>query len=249
MWINPHKRGGRTQMSNNVETAEERSEKSQSRRFFWTFILIGAAMLALFILARGSLRPIFIGAFLALLMKSMCNVLQRSMEGRAESKGELTKKKKRLFAFLSILITYAIWLGIIAVFLVLVIPTIGASLIDVATKLPSLIAGLFNSVLNFINGNEFLAKYSENIIRFAMESWEDWYSTSLRPTLTALGSGMINGISGTFSLLLDTFVGFIVSAYLLSGRKKLAAQLKLVLYAMLGEKMAHPVIALVFTKI
>lgn len=206
------------------------------------FVLIGLAFAALVLSARGSLRPIFIGCALAALMKSMCNMFYGYMEKLAQKKWQLTDKLRRLFHILSILATYIVWFFILYLFVALVVPRFGTALNSMVKSLPGFITSCITSIETFITEHPLLSEYSEQILETALDKLGTWASTDLTKALGNIANILISGISGTVGIIFDSTLGIIVSFYLLAGRKKLAAQLKLTLYAMLGKDRARPVI-------
>lgn len=211
-------------------------------RIILIFSLVIIATAVMLVFARGAIRPVLIGCFLALLMKSMCNVIERRLTLISERKKPITPKKHKLIAFASIAMTYVAWAGIIILFLVIVVPRVGIALNTIISRLPAFMNDLYQFALSLVDEGGIFSDYSENIIEIVNKSWNEWYNTELQPTISKLAGIMINGISGMFSLIFDIFVGAIISAYLLAERKKLAAQLKLVIYAMCGEGLGNTVI-------
>ena len=216
--------------------------KKTNLKIILIFALIGIAAIAIIISARGSLRPIFIGCALAVLMKSMCNLFYRRMEHHASKRAQVTDRLRKWLHVLSILFTYVTWFIIISAFALLVVPRFGVALSSMVKSIPGFVSATVLRLEAFINEHPMLSDYSEMIIETAISRLGEWASTDLTKVLGNIANIMINGISGTVGLLFDTVVGVIISLYLIAGRKKLAAQLKLVLYAMLGQKHARVVI-------
>lgn len=233
-------------MNNGDRLDDTAVRRPLSRRSHITIILVFSvvmiATVMLLVFARRAIRPVLIGCFLALLMKSMCNVVEGKLTHFAERKKPMSRKKHLLISFASIAVTYVVWAGIVILFLVIVIPRVGVAINTIISRLPAFMNELYRFALSLVDEGGILSDYSENIIEIVNKSWNDWYSTELQPMLSKLAGIMLNGISGMFSLIFDIFVGAIISAYLLAERKKLASQLKLVLYAMCGRELGGTVI-------
>ena len=217
-----------------------------TKKTSWTIIALFALFFVVTIstvaIARKSLRPVFFGIGIAYLMKSMCNVLYRLLLKGISKRRTPLEKDEKLVHIASIVLTYVVWFTIISLFLVLILPRIGEGLMALVTALPEFINNSLVSIARFLEENRFFGEHSEQIIQFISESFNSWYAQELKPLLTSLAATMINGISGTFTLLLDLFIGFIVSAYLLNGRKKLAAQAKLTVHAAFEVSHANMII-------
>lgn len=231
---------------NNGEPLDQNAAGTLNKKSHLRIIIIFAVVIivsiVLILIAGISMRPVFIGCFLALLMKPMCNVLDRRIGEYASRKRPLSDKKLTLIHLASITITYIVWFGIVLLFFIIVIPRLGIALTTIISKLPTFIDELYHFALSLVDEGGIFSDYSENIIEIANRSWNEWYATELQPMLNKLAGAMINGISGMFSLIFDIFVGAIISAYLLASRKKLAAQGKLVIYAMCGANLGNNVI-------
>ena len=206
------------------------------------FVAIGVLSLILIYSVRASLRPVFIGCALAVLMKSMCNFLYDKLELLAGTRCELNAKRRGIIHVSSIALTYVIWFAILSAFGFLVIPKFAEALMTIAKSIPSVATSTVAAIEKFITEHPMLSEYSEEIIETTVNKIADWAKNDLPKTLISLANSLIGGIGGTVSMIFDTVVGVIISVYLLLGRRKLAAQLKLVLYAMLGERFATPVI-------
>ena len=225
-----------------MNNSENKMGRWTSLKIVIVFIAMGALALGVIYYVRGSLRPIFVGCALAVLMKSMCNVLYDKIELFAGKRCELNDKKRGLIHVGSIAITYVIWFAILSAFGFLVIPKFAEALVTIAKSVPSVATSAVAAIEKFITEHPMLSEYSEEIIETTVNKVADWAKNDLPAALSTLAGSLVGGISGTVSVLFDTVVGFIISFYLLLGRKKLAAQLKTILHAMLGARFARPVI-------
>jgi len=207
-------------------------------------IFIGIGLLTAFLVykVRGSLRPVFIGCALAMLMKSMCNIIYKRLDGFAAKRTELNAKKRTWLHMLSIVLTYIVWFAIISAFIALIIPRFAEALMSIVKSIPSVVTQAVGFIETFINEHPALSEHAETIIETTTNKLADWAKNDLMTALGALANKLIGGVSGTVSVLFDTVVGIIISFYLLLGRKKLAGQLKVVLHAMLGARFAGHVI-------
>lgn len=224
------------------KSPETKMGKWTSLKIILIFLGIGALALWLVYTVRGSLRPVFIGCALAVLMKSMCNILYGKFEVFAGKRCELNTKRRGWLHIASIALTYVIWFAIISAFISLVIPKFAEALTAIVKSIPSVATSAVAYIEKFITEHPMLSEYSEFIIETTVQKVADWAKNDLAKYLGDLAKSLIGGIGDTVSILFDTVVGIIISFYLLLGRRKLAAQLKVVLHAMLGQRFATPVI-------
>lgn len=225
-----------------IKPPERKMGRWTSLKIVLIFLAIGALFLYVVYTVRGSLRPVFIGCALAMLMKSMCNILYGKGEVFFGKRCELNDKKRGWLHIGSIALTYVIWLSILYAFAALVVPKFTEALMTIVKSIPSAVTSAVAFIEKFITEHPTLSEYSETIIETTVNKLADWAKNDLTKALGTIANSLIGGISGTVSLLFDTVVGVIISFYLLLGRRKLAAQLKVVLHAMLGERFATPVI-------
>ena len=225
-----------------TKAPEKKMGKWTGLKILLIFIAIGLLTVLVVYKVRGSLRPIFIGCALSMLMKSMCNILYDRFERFAGKRCELNDKRRGLLHILSIALTYVIWLAIVSAFVSLVIPRFADALLSIVKSIPAVATAAVAFIEKFITEHPLLSEHSEAIIETTVNELSKWAQNDLAKTLGTLANSLIGGIGNTVSVLFDTLVGIIIAFYLLLGRKKLAAQLKVVLHAMLGERHAAPVI-------
>ena len=224
------------------KTTETKMGKWTSLKIVLIFLGIGVLALCLIYSVKGSLRPVFIGCALAMLMKSMCNILYGKFEVFAGKRCELNPKRRTWLHIASIVLTYVIWFTILSAFISLVIPRFAEALTAIVKSIPAVATSAVAYIEKFITEHPMLSEHSELIIETTVQKVADWAKNDLSKYLGDLAKSLIGGIGGTVSVIFDTVVGIIISFYLLLGRRKLAAQLKVVLHAMLGQRFATPVI-------
>ena len=194
-----------------MNNSENKMGRWTSLKIVIVFIAMGALALGVIYYVRGSLRPIFVGCALAVLMKSMCNVLYDKIELFAGKRCELNDKKRGLIHVGSIAITYVIWFAILSAFGFLVIPKFAEALVTIAKSVPSVATSAVAAIEKFITEHPMLSEYSEEIIETTVNKVADWAKNDLPAALSTLAGSLVGGISGTVSVLFDTVVGFIIS--------------------------------------
>lgn len=183
-----------------------------------------------------SLRPILYGAVLAYLFKPMCNYFEKRLAFLFGKKLRHDKAKK-LSHYLSMLLTYIIFGAIIYFLLSIILPQLVKSIMQLVSSIPAFYNSLITFVKKIVSENPLLAENIEHILEGFYQGFNSWYQGSLFPLL----SQITGGVMVTFTFILNLFIGFIVSVYLLNGRKKLCAQAKLIVKSIFPREQANAI--------
>lgn len=204
------------------------------------FIIICVAAVFVLSFAYDSLRPIIYGCVIAYIFKPTCNTIHRLLLKAFEKKLDEAKSKKYAH-ILSIVLTYIFWGLILYLVVSVVLPQFTKGIIKVINDIPSIMTYIITQVTEFLEGDEILSAYA-SVILTEINNMLSGISSDVLSVLKALAGGMINGIIGTVTVIFNVFVGLIVSIYLLSGRKKLAAQAKMLVRSVFGKKTSEYII-------
>lgn len=189
----------------------------------------------------GVLKPFLLGAGIAFVL----NVPMRAIERRLST---LRSKKKTLPSALlraaSLLLTFALFIGVVLVVCLMILPEIGRS----ARTLGGYLSEFYNQMIPYID--EAVTLFPD--LADLSKSWEsiDWGMT-VREVSTFLwnflwNGGLINNTFGAAATLVSAFanffIGLIFAVYLLLMKESLARQLKRLAYAYLPENLADSVV-------
>ena len=189
----------------------------------------------------GVLKPFLLGAGIAFVL----NVPMRAIERRLSA---LRSKKKTLPSALlraaSLLLTFALFIGVVLVVCLMILPEIGRS----ARTLGGYLSEFYNQMIPYID--EAVTLFPD--LADLSKSWEsiDWGMT-VREVSTFLwnflwNGGLINNTFGAAATLVSAFanffIGLIFAVYLLLMKESLARQLKRLAYAYLPEILADSVV-------
>ena len=189
----------------------------------------------------GVLKPFLLGAGIAFVL----NVPMRAIERRLSA---LRSKKKTLPSALlraaSLLLTFALFIGVVLVVCLMILPEIGRS----ARTLGGYLSEFYNQMIPYID--EAVTLFPD--LADLSKSWEsiDWGMT-VREVSTFLwnflwNGGLINNTFGAAATLVSAFanffIGLIFAVYLLLMKESLARQLKRLAYAYLPENLADSVV-------
>lgn len=169
------------------------------------------------------LTPVFIGFAIAYIV----NLLLRMFEKRLGKNESLRKHPMRLRA-ISLLISYLVFLSIAGMFITLLLPR----LIDSIGALASAAPGQIRATTQWVEKTLSSGALDERVITFVSERWNDfvkWATSFASNTLPMVGSFLL----GMVSNVINFFLGFILSIYLLLHKEQYGAIVNKMLFAIL----------------
>ena len=166
------------------------------------------------------LRPFVFGGVIAYLVTPLANWLNRRFGGKAYG----------LANVLALVIAILIVAGII----LLIVPRLVSSVIEIAKAAPAQFQALRDRVTTFLN--EYTKGHPEHVeyIEAAIQKVDSWLNgftqndlsstTNLFDSIGPILAGSASKVSSAFGALKDLMIGAIVALYFLSKREQLAAQ-------------------------
>ena len=196
-------------------------------------------------LAMSSLRPVFIGIIIAYIFRPLCNKFYKIFVPIFEKNNTAIVAKKKANV-VSMILTYIIWIIIIFSLLSAVLPTIVESIVNFVNNIPNILKSLLNLLKNFVakhpDFQDVFGSYLDDLERdmssintLIANKWTEIVNV-LSPYFLGIATGMVGGVVLVTSSVFNIVVGFIISIYLLIGRKKLGAQSKLFIRSIFGVK-------------
>ncbi len=184
----------------------------------------------------GYIQPVMYGFVIAFLLNPVLHWFEKKVANRI-FKRPIDSKKKRGIA---ILFTYLAFFTILGVFIWILVPQLVASLTVLINKIPALATSVKDAygnvsekmnVATISDANEgiavLLGKISESINGLLSEITE---------LVGNLLSSIVLGAASIASNIVQVFLGFIISIYLLTGKEKIFAQLRKLGYAFFSQK-------------
>ncbi len=200
--------------------------------FFVLFRL--PAILAFFQTVGKILTPFLYGAVIAYILAPICNRLEDWI-------GKGLPKRKRFVGTLSILLTLLFALLLAVALVVLVLPQFWESIVGILSALPAQIENAIDWFHNLLADQPELQTWWGGFSGKAILKFESWVKTDLLPTAQAVLNGLGIQVAGIFSIVKNLFLGILISAYLLAGRKTFAIQAKLLLCGVFPRQWADMV--------
>ena len=176
---------------------------------------------------NSALMPVYIGVVIAYLLSPLVNKSDRYIFIPLWSKIFKGKKKKASNVARGCSVFCVLLLAIFVVFgiMMLVIPEIIDSITGLAKSMPEFA--------------DYFTKASKDIF----DKLLDWLQNDLLPNSDKFLGAITDGVMDATSVLVDFFIGLIVSIYLMAGKENFCAQAKKLIFAVLPAKRAGSVLS------
>ena len=202
------------------------------------------------------LTPIFMGLIFAYLLSPIINFMETHIYRLPDkwlyfgAVGEARGKVKRRIRALTILLTYILVFVALFGFFNLLIPELVNSIQSIISRFPDYIAN-FEEWLDGLlvrfpklkdNVNDILNASTngiEELIMNRLSQTDEEDTTAILSTTGGVVKGVISGGVSVLKLLLNTFVGIMVSIYLINSKELLIGQCKKVIYALMTKDRAN----------
>lgn len=192
------------------------------------------------------LMPFIIGGVIAYLLAPFYNMLCRNLDYYLSLKLK-PSHAKRLANSLAVLISILLGLGVVVGLVALVVPQLISSMTGLANAMPGYLdqTGTWLDDVFGTNDLGFSVQSSFDALSVNFQTWltnNDLLSSlqnlsqQLGDGVNSLVSSVFNGVIAVIQVLKNFILGFIVAAYLLADKERLAALAKKLLYALLGAQ-------------
>lgn len=195
--------------------------------------VLGGALSAV----NSALTPVYFGLIIAFLLSPLVNAMDEFVFIPLMRK--IVKKDKKAEGIargLSVTVVLILALFIIFGLIMMVVPEVINSISSLAANLPDYYKNIVAWGDDVFESNPKLAEYFENFSGSMYEKLITWLQNDLLPESSKLLSMLTDGVVNAMSVLINVFIGVIVSIYLMAGKENFCAQAKKLMYAILPEK-------------
>ncbi len=201
-------------------------------------VLAAVALLALFLfsiddIARflsgivSTMSALVIGLCVAYLLSPILSFIENKLFGRIQ-KG---KKLSRLRRILSLILTYALIIGMLYGFYLVIVPNVADNFHIFTDKYGSEDKAL-ESIESFISDTPILKDHSDSIMSFIRKESKSIIDILYKSVMPIIEKYAVSFANAVWAIL----VGFIYSIYVLAHKEKLSAIVKKMMYAFFGKK-------------
>ena len=207
----------------------------------WTLLNIGALNGAGFLSSVNSaLTPVYIGLIIAYLLSPLVDRMERFLFEPLMKKIVKKNEKMARGAARGISVTIVLLLALLVIFglLMLVVPEVIESISSLVSNLP----GYYRNIIVWgdekFQANPQYAEYFERLSSTVYEKLLTWLRDDLLPNSNKLLTVITDSIMNAVNVVVNVFIGLIVSIYLMAGKENFCAQAKKILYAVFSVKHA-----------
>lgn len=188
------------------------------------------------------LQPIIIGIVLAYLLNPIVNFEEVWIKKFLEKYVKNPKKVKSLSRILSITGAWLFFAAIIAVLVAAILPTILDSIMSMIMTFPEAIDNLLKWINKTIEGDEQMRQVVNEVIVRGSTWLEGWVTGTILPQMESYIASIMSSAFSALKLVLNLFIGFVVSVYVLTSKEKFAGQAKKAVYAFFKPIQANVII-------
>ncbi len=187
------------------------------------------------------LMPFVYGGVLAYLLRPVCAFLERGllrcMEGRVRQ-----NLARKLAGGLSIAGSLTFFLVLTYTLLALVLPQVLESLVYVAKMLPELLNRATLWTEELVGDDVSKQEMIENLSSMLSINLMDWVTSDFMPDVQMILAELSSRVWNIFILAKNILIGLVVCAYLLSGRRRMKKQGKLILLGVFGKEWSDKIL-------
>ena len=187
-------------------------------------------------------QPLTIGIMLAYLLNPIVNTIQDWLHPLLEKRINNKKKAKSLSLMLGITGAWVFFAVIILILVAMILPTITDSVMNMIRTFPDEVNNLLLWINEVVEDGSQLEMFMNEIIVRASTWFEGWLQNTFLPQSEYyIGSIMSSAVAGV-KLILNIFIGFVVSIYVLISKEKFAGQAKKIIYAVFKPAQGNVII-------
>lgn len=173
------------------------------------------------------MRPVLIGAVIAYVLKSTCNLYQKYILKIFKLPNRMGERRAETVSnIVSVVLTYITWGIAVSGLITILIFAIPKS-IENMQQIPALVISHYNALMAWIGEfkqrHQELAPYIDNVVTFV----QNWVSTEIFSKIPEIGGSILLKAIDIVTIIKDSAIGIIVSVLLLVGRKSLARKFNL----------------------
>lgn len=191
-----------------------------------------------------ALMPIYIGLIIAYLLSPLVNKTDKYLFIPLMKK--LVKKEKKVKGIArgcSVAFVFITALFVIFGLVMLVVPEVINSITSLIYSLP----GYYNNIQKWVNdvfqSNPKLAKYVLDFSGTVYERLLSWLQYDLLPNSNKLLTVFTDGVVNTVNVVINVFIGAIVSIYLMAGKENFCAQAKKLMFSVFSVKHTNSILS------
>ncbi|MBO5487456.1 MAG: AI-2E family transporter [Eubacterium sp.] len=187
---------------------------------------------------NSALSPVYIGIIIAYLLSPLVNKADQylfiPLMNKAVKKNE--KKAKGIARGLSVTIVLILALVVVFSLIMMVVPEVINSISGLISSMPQYYRNIMDWGNKVFQSNPQAAKYFDDFTTSMYKNLLNWLENDLLPNSNMLLETLTNSVMGAVNIMVNFFIGIIISIYLMAGKENFCAQAKKLMYAVLPAK-------------
>lgn len=187
------------------------------------------------------LAPFFYGLAVAYILNKVMTPLERSIVSHISLKLFRGKKEsaRKFSRVVSIILVEGATLALLAALIIIMLPQIFYSIVDLIGKSSDYITIAAAWVEDFFNGDDLFAPVIIRWLNTFTDSLMSWIEGAVLPQISTLITGITGGVVSIVKVVIALMLGFVISIYLLYNKETFCAQCKKFSYSLLRPKTAN----------
>ena len=188
------------------------------------------------------LQPIIIGIVLAYLLNPIVNFMEVRIKNGLKKYVKNPKKIKSFSRMLSITSAWLFFGVIFAVLVAAILPTILESIMSMIKTFPDAIDNLLKLINKTVEGDEQMKQMMNELVVRGSTWLETWMTGTILPQMESYIASIMSSAVSALKLILNVFIGFVVSVYVLTSKESFSGQAKKIVYAFFKPSQANVII-------
>ncbi len=188
----------------------------------------------------GVLAPVTYGVLIAYLLNRVLvtfeNGIFRPLAAKVFPRRPVTARKTA--RILSILLTMTLTIGFIVGLLMIVLPEITRSIVDLVNQSQHYADVVVRWLEKVLNG-EALEPVVVNWINSISDNIVGWLETNVLPRITAMLTSITDGVISVVGTIVNLLLGLVISVYVMYNKETFCAQAKKLLYSAFKPRTVH----------
>jgi len=188
------------------------------------------------------LQPIIIGIVLAYLLNPIMVFIENWTIKLLKKYIKNEKRVKSLGRMLGIAGAWIFFAVIIVVLVASILPTIAESIMSMIRSFPDAVNNLLAWLGDVIEDGSELEAFLNDLIVNASAWFQTWLKETFLPELEGYIASIMSGAVAGVKTVLNVFIGFVVSVYVLTSKDTFSGQAKKIIYAFFKASKANVII-------
>lgn len=210
--------------------------------FFFFFLLRNQEFAAYGAQIFGILQPIIIGIVLAYLLNPIMVFIEMRVIKVLNQYIKNEKRAKNVSRMTGIAGAWLFFAIIIIVLIASILPTITDSIMSMIRSFPDAVNNLLTWLNEVVEDGSELEVFLNDVIVNASEWFQTWMKETLLPELENYIAPIMSGAVAGVRMVLNIFIGAVVSVYVLASKDTFSGQVKKMVYAFFKPSQANVII-------